>query len=445
MATYDASLPSSDLALTIMNLSECYEERQKIGQTFLERDDREAAIKAMTALIQAAFKREPRLFEVNLKAAAVVRLAAEDVLGQVTNDLKDELASQNNAQQGNTTDRLGKAIELGQEIDKLLANIASVLPEIDLIDELDQSGNRKTLAESRNNNSSAATPPTMYASFTIPMRAIDADVLAVFRECRVENGMVYLPKMQLERKLYTKVNDVLAAMGGKWKGGKTMAHVFAEVDPEPFAECFAEMVATGKYTDPNDLGYFPTPSELVAQLIKMANLEPGMSVMEPSAGRGAIALQAAAIVGKDNVRCIEMFNPNARALEAQGFKVLEQDFLSIEPPELEEDKLDCVIMNPPFAKMQDIAHVQHACRFLKSTGRLVAITSPAWQTHATSKATAFRNFMEGAQGDVIEVASGAFKQSGTMVATRILAIDAENLPWHQEESENEAVTMAPAP
>ena len=47
--------------------------------------------------------------------------------------------------------------------------------------------------------------------------------------------------------------------------------------------------------------FFPTPPELVQRLLLLTGLEAGMTVLEPQAGSGAIALAAAVVVGKDNV------------------------------------------------------------------------------------------------------------------------------------------------
>jgi predicted RNA methylase len=274
--------------------------------------------------------------------------------------------------------------------------------------------------------------------FAIPTRKINSDVLQVLNQCRVEDNKVYLPKIQLDRKLYTDVNDVLVVMGGRWKSGKTAAHVFADLEPEELTGVFDNIRQTGEYINPKDLGFFPTPKELVAQLIEKSGIQPGMTVLEPSAGNGAIAAQAAAVVGMGNVMCIEVFKPNVTKLQEKGFQVIQHDFLAIQAGTKQEHLFDAVIMNPPFAKMQDIAHVQHACKFLKENGKLVAITSPSWLTTSNKKSEAFRALVADSLGVVEKVAAGSFKESGTMVATSIIVIEAENLPWNRREAENEA-------
>lgn len=47
------------------------------------------------------------------------------------------------------------------------------------------------------------------------------------------------------------------------------------------------------------------------------------------------------------------------------------DFLELQEPDL--GTFDKVIMNPPFSKAADIAHINHARRLLRPGGRLVAI------------------------------------------------------------------------
>jgi 16S rRNA G1207 methylase RsmC len=71
-------------------------------------------------------------------------------------------------------------------------------------------------------------------------------------------------------------------------------------------------------------------------------------------------------------------------------------------------------MNPPFAKGQDYKHVGHAVKWLKPGGKLFAIV-PAKDCPK----------MEGLGARTVrEFAAGAFKESGTSVATRLITIEA---------------------
>ena len=258
-------------------------------------------------------------------------------------------------------------------------------------------------------------------------RRIAPDVIKVLACCVSQDTLVRLPNERLDPKLYKKVDEVLRALGGKWVGGKVQAHQF-EDDP---AAVLAVAVGTGSFVKPQDFGYFPTPEVLVEAVLPLADIQLGMKTLEPSAGVGAFAVRMAELCGgQENVTVCELLPGNARKLREAGFaNVQEGDFLSMEPQPI----YDRVVMNPPFNGGVDIDHVLHASRFLKPDGRLVAITGPSWESKASTKAQSFRDFIDDAQAQVKQVEAGAFRSVGTNVATRVVTIDAENLPWNRIE------------
>lgn len=262
-------------------------------------------------------------------------------------------------------------------------------------------------------------------------RKIDEDVLNILRQCEVDGQLVRLPPGQLPSKLYKKVDEVLRTLGGKWIGRKVMAHQFDE-DPQAALDV---AVGTGTFVKPQDFGYFPTQPELVERVLALADIEPGMKVLEPSAGQGAFAIALARLVGNpDLVTVCELLPANARKLREAGFSAVNQvDFLTVDPYPL----YDRVIMNPPFGMGVDVDHVMHATKFLKPDGKLVAITSVSWESRETRKAQEFRAFVEQTEAQVQEVDHGAFKAAGTNVATRIISMDAENFPWNQQHRQTE--------
>jgi ubiquinone/menaquinone biosynthesis C-methylase UbiE len=286
----------------------------------------------------------------------------------------------------------------------------------------------------------AVTPRTLIRETAAPTlhsllgdragRKIEPDVLAVLSQCTVSGQNVYLPATRLDRKLYAQVNEVLMALGGKWVGRKVQAHVFEE-DP---AAVLDVAVGTGTFVKPQDFGYFPTPAALVERLLALAGLEPGMKVLEPEAGTGAIALPAARIVGFDLVTPIELLPGNARKLREAGFSfVNEMDFLTVDPVPI----FDRILMNPPFANMADVEHVMHATRFLKPDGVLASIMSPSWGSHSSRKAASFRDFVAECDGEVQEIERGAFREAGTDIATRMVLLEAANMPWNRRERERQ--------
>ena len=213
---------------------------------------------------------------------------------------------------------------------------------------------------------------------------------------------------KLLRADYAKVNKILEALGGKWNK-KAGAHVF-DCDPE---EAIAGYLETGKLDKPEKFGFFPTPAPLARELVKLAGLRSGHTVLEPQAGVGGIANVCAEVVGTGNVTCYEIQQKNCDVLRSLGFKVEQADFLSVEPTQL----FSHVILNPPFEKQQDITHVLHAFRFLEPGGTMAAIMSIGVTFRSNSKTTQFRAFLDSMQATITVNDKDAFKESGTAAQT----------------------------
>lgn len=264
--------------------------------------------------------------------------------------------------------------------------------------------------------------PAPEASMKVPTRKIPDDVMDVLRATRREGPRVFLPG-QLERKLYQKTAEVLESIGAKWKRGSKSepgAHVFA--DPERQVE-FENLVSAGAYTTDADLSYFATPSDLAERIVSLAGPLAGKSVLEPSAGEGAIVywlLRSGA-----RVTAVEFEPRRAKALASRypNITTMTGDFLAIPAPA--SPTFDAVVMNPPFSapgrRHADIDHVLHAARFLKPGGTLVSIMLGSIGMASQDKqAQEFREFVESIGGTIDPVPQGAFKESGTMVPTVIV-------------------------
>lgn len=256
-------------------------------------------------------------------------------------------------------------------------------------------------------------PATSQPTTPTPTRTIPEPILDILARCRVEGTSLYLPDGQLDRKTYTDVNKVIETLGGKWSRS-AKAHVF-EDDPSGM---LADVVATGRYHHPADLGWFPTPEPLARYIIGYANLYPGVEVLEPSAGKGALAEIIAETVGRENVFCVEIDAGRAAHLVDQGYPTICHDFLTWQP----ERPFDRIVMNPPFAKQQDIDHVQHAWSMLAPGGTLVAIMSKGSEFNRNRKGKAFQQLVD-RYGHIFDNAENAFKESGTGVRTITVVLD----------------------
>lgn len=269
------------------------------------------------------------------------------------------------------------------------------------------------------------------ADFT---KALDTDVMDILRmgDFDRDAGTYKLPG-QLDRKTYERCAAALKLVGGKWKTGK-QAFLFTESLSK-----FAEMLDTGRAVDKRDFDFFPTPPELADELASWLDLGPGMTVLEPQCGSLALAMAAARVVGKENVICYDILPEFVEKAREAGFTAHQADFFTLDPDQ--HVKVDRVIMNPPFASGSDIKHINHATQFLNKDGLLGAICSPHYKTASSNLATDFRSLVGSASDMVKDIEHGAFAESGTNVATVMLRLRADLIPWvvqaHEETERHE--------
>jgi predicted RNA methylase len=165
--------------------------------------------------------------------------------------------------------------------------------------------------------------------------------------------------------------------------------------------------------------YFPTPQHLLERMIQLARLEPGMRVLEPSAGSGSICLEVrAAGIEPD---CFEVSPTLREILTRQGFNLIGDDFMEATPKPIYHR----VIMNPPFSLGNDIHHVQQAFKWLVPGGRLVSIVSCSYTFGAKQKYQHFRSWLRSLGATEFDNPAGSFLQSDrrTNANTRMLALD----------------------
>lgn len=114
--------------------------------------------------------------------------------------------------------------------------------------------------------------------------------------------------------------------------------------------------------------FYPSPSNAIAKMLEVAQLDPKHSVLEPSAGSGDLA-SAIALLGISKLDCFELDSLLQKALKLQGFNVLGDDFLQSQPQPI----YDRILANPPFSRNGVARHTQHAFQFLKPGGKLVSL------------------------------------------------------------------------
>ncbi|MBK6616350.1 class I SAM-dependent methyltransferase [Ottowia sp.] len=248
------------------------------------------------------------------------------------------------------------------------------------------------------------------------LKTVDEAVLHALGTATVSENVIRLNTGQLPRDVYAKVDRVLRLMGGKWTK-KLGGHLF---DDDP-SDAFDTLLLTGQVEKPDNFGAFFTPAGLADHVISLANLKPGMTFAEPSAGGGALLSRAAAIVGIENCVAVELQPALADNLRAQGYTVFTGDFMSRgnwHPA----GNVDRIVMNPPFSRQLDVEHVLHGYSMLSPGGRLVSIMSASVSFRTNHKTVAFRELVSSV-GYMKDNPQGSFKESGTNVNTVVVVLD----------------------
>lgn len=233
----------------------------------------------------------------------------------------------------------------------------------------------------------------------------------------VKGNIAYLPQARLDRKTYLEIAKKLELIGGKWRGGKIGGFVFQE-DP---TDLIIQIQNGEKRNLKKEFQFFATPPSLARQLVELAEIKPGHRILEPSAGQGAIVKAIHEAHGANTtVHCFELMELNRSILRnLSGVNLIGEDFLSAN-----SEKYDRIVANPPFTKNQDIDHIGKMYDCLVDGGRIVTIASTSWRNGRQKKQTAFREWVEGNSDiQIIDVGSGAFKESGTTVPSVILLIE----------------------
>lgn len=154
---------------------------------------------------------------------------------------------------------------------------------------------------------------------------------------------------------------------------------------------------------------FPTPQEIAARMVELAEIEPAHRILEPSAGTGNILRE---IPSGLNVWAVEIVPQLTYQLEGKALKVIEGDFLTMNG---DLGKFDRIVMNPPFENGADIKHIQHAADKLAPGGKLVALCANGPRQQAALKPLATEWY---------DLEPGSFKTQGTMVNVALLVIEA---------------------
>lgn len=255
------------------------------------------------------------------------------------------------------------------------------------------------------------------------MQTISPEVRAVLERAHFADGVLRLPA-QLDRALYVAVNKALEALGGKWNRGAG-GHRFAG----DAATKLAAMLSSGVVPPKNPDAFFPTPREVVAEMFALAEMDAltafdRPTLLEPSAGEGAIAIEARRMFPHYLTHCVEVNQERARHLSNSGLQhVWNTDFLTWDADGQEYDR---IVMNPPFNVDGDavawLTHIVRALELLHPDGILVSVVPSGYLYRDDRRHRAFRDGIADTS-EYRPLDDKSFASSGTGVNAGLLRIN----------------------
>ena len=319
---------------------------------------------------------------------------------------------------------LRKAEEAERELRQLHADVLGIP-----VEKLDEHMAAEKAEENRLRQEARASQP---ARASTGKAAKGGDAIGIGRAALSERQRELLAHIKVENNLaiYTSaaripdwdlLKRVMLALGGTWKtGGKKAPGGFRFPDDLDAAELVRLAKETGEITDPKVAQYFWTSDDLADELAAFIARVATGRYLEPSAGKGALALALKRNCGEllsCSIDCIEPLDENRKVLLAAGFSLIGHDFLAVDPPRL----WDGCILNPPFARRADIAHITRAIDFVRPGGRVAAIASSGVKHRDDARGREFRALVASHGGVILDNPAGSFEHAGTGVNTvRIL-------------------------
>ncbi|MBD5667345.1 DUF4942 domain-containing protein [Citrobacter freundii] len=183
-----------------------------------------------------------------------------------------------------------------------------------------------------------------------------------------------------------------------------------DIDFSP-VEAFKLLALHGSIPDRYTHQFYATVGELQKRAIDECMVASGMRLLEPNIGLGALLKglpEGVDVTGFD-------IHPAAVAITGLRWNVTLNDFLLVKPENT--GLFERILMNPPFSDSRWIAHFQHAMRFLKPGGRLIAILPGSAKEHLLT-----REAGPGYDINILGCYDNAFE--GTAESIKLFSVDA---------------------
>lgn len=171
---------------------------------------------------------------------------------------------------------------------------------------------------------------------------------------------------------FEESDDYRAGMEDEGKGGKerdrAANNALTEYD-RARAFYFGTQKKNSRTKAQEGTDYFATPEPVGLKMVELADIRPGESAIEPSAGHGAIARWMPTTAERTAIEPSTALRPRL-AMVFDG-KIIGSDFEDMHV----SNKFDAIVMNPPFGVggKTAIEHLAKAATHLRDGGRIVAL------------------------------------------------------------------------
>ena len=269
------------------------------------------------------------------------------------------------------------------------------------------------------------------------------DQINILSKCEIKENKIYL-QWQLDRKQYLNINEVLETIGAKWNK-KEKAHIAEWLTNDDLMNALSDIYETWEVETLKDtikkFQFYPTPKEVAEYLVELADINNTDNVLEPSAWLWNIVDEILPKI-KDwakynNIVLIELDIEKVKQLKEKydcywwmkdfetwiwtyslkhKMNIYTWDFLE---SKLNDNAFDKIIMNPPFAKSQDVKHILKAYSLLNNWWRIVSVASSSIQTRQGK----LYDDLKALNPEFIDLDKWSFKESNTIVNTCIVILN----------------------
>lgn len=188
--------------------------------------------------------------------------------------------------------------------------------------------------------------------------------------------------------------------------------------------------------------FYPTPHDIITEmLLPAADIQPSMTVLEPSAGTGNIASAIREQHPDTSLHVIEYNDTLREILQLKHYNVVGTDTLAYTG-----QQYDRIVMNPPFDMGVDIVHVMHCYeKLLKKGGRLVAIMSKrAYTDKQAFDAVKFARFVDKV-GKAVGISNKRYSQELERAITIDVILVELTKPLQEEQQHAETTFLTVQP